>query len=93
MQYILTDLPKYIKINSRQDFQNAVIKPNHALLFSQDGQSLTAKLSDGSFVTMTQQTHIQDTYNIQGASDEAINGTYVQVPQMTFGGKPVYVLE
>lgn len=93
MQYILTDLPKYVKINSRQDFQNAVIKPNHALLFSQDGQSLTAKLSDGSFVTMTQQAQVQDTYSIQGASDQSINGTYVQVPQMTFGGKPVYVLE
>ena len=93
MQYILTDLPKYIKINSRQEFKNAVIKSNHALLFSQDGQSLTAKLSDGSFVTMTQKASVQDTYTIQGASDESINGTYVQVPQMTFGGKPVYVLE
>lgn len=93
MQYIPTDLPQYWKLNNRSDFSDAVIEQDHILLFSQDGLSLTAKLSDGSYATLATQAQVQDTYSIQGAPDESINGTYVQVPQMTFEGKPVYVLE
>lgn len=53
MQYIPTDLPQYWKIHPRSDFSNALIEDGHVLLFSQDGQSITAKKSDGTYEVLS----------------------------------------
>jgi len=50
MEYLPTDLPRYVKQTSRTDLGNAVVGTGHVLLFSEDGESLTAKLPDDSFV-------------------------------------------
>ena len=52
MEYLPTDLPQYVKTTSRTELGNAVVAPDHYLLFSEDGQTLTKKLPDGSFVTV-----------------------------------------
>lgn len=52
MEYLPTDLPKYVKTASRSQFGDAVVQDGHILLFSQDGKTLTAKNSDGSFTAL-----------------------------------------
>lgn len=52
MEYIFTNLPQYVQITARSLFSNSVVKAGHVLLFSEDGETLTAKLSDGSFITI-----------------------------------------
>ena len=52
MQYIPTDLPQYWKLNNRSDFSDAVIQSNAVLLFSQDGQTITAKTHQGTFIVI-----------------------------------------
>ncbi len=49
MEYLPTDLPKYMKTTSREAVANSPVEAGHVLLFSEDGTSLTAKKSDGSF--------------------------------------------
>ena len=48
-EYLLTDLPRYVKTTPREDFSNSVVKEGAVLLFSEDGQTLVAKNPDGSF--------------------------------------------
>ena len=50
MEYLPTNLPQYVKQTSRSELANSVVESGHVLLFSEDGESLTAKLPDGSFV-------------------------------------------
>lgn len=52
MEYLPTDLPKYVKTADRSQFGDAVVQDGHILLFSQDGKTLTAKNSDGSFTSL-----------------------------------------
>lgn len=52
MEYIFTNLPQYIRQISRTAFSNSVVQSGSVLLFSEDGTTLTAKLPDGSFVTV-----------------------------------------
>ena len=52
MEYIFTNLPQYIRVTSRTEFSSSVVHSGSVLLFSEDGTSLTAKLPDGSFVTV-----------------------------------------
>ena len=49
-EYIYTNLPQYVKVNSRTEFSSSVVSSGAVLLFSENGSSLTAKLPDGSFV-------------------------------------------
>lgn len=51
MQYILTDLPRYVKITPKQSLANSVVAEGHVLLFSEDGKTLSAKSAQG---TVTQ---------------------------------------
>lgn len=50
MEYLPTNLPQYVRQTSRSALANSVVESGHVLLFSEDGESLTAKLPDGSFV-------------------------------------------
>jgi len=52
MEYIFTNLPQYIRVTSRTEFSSSVVHSGSVLLFSEDGASLTAKLPDGSFITV-----------------------------------------
>ncbi len=52
MEYIFTNLPQYIRVTSRTEFSSSVVHSGSVLLFSEDGTSLTAKLPDGSFITV-----------------------------------------
>lgn len=49
-EYIYTNLPQYVRTNSRTEFSSSVVSSGAVLLFSENGSSLTAKLPDGSFV-------------------------------------------
>ena len=49
-EYIYTNLPQFVKTNSRTEFSSSVVSSGAVLLFSENGSSLTAKLPDGSFV-------------------------------------------
>ena len=40
---------EYIKITNRGELDKAQVAPGHALLFSEDGASLTAKMPDGTY--------------------------------------------
>lgn len=40
---------EYIKITNRSELDKAQVAPGHALLFSEDGASLTAKMPDGTY--------------------------------------------
>lgn len=51
-EYIFTNLPQYIRVTPRTDFANSVVQANHVLLFSEDGETLTGKLPDGTFITI-----------------------------------------
>ena len=51
-EYIYTDLPQYVKVQSRTEFSSSVVSSGAVLLFSENGSSLTAKLPDGSFVNV-----------------------------------------
>lgn len=48
-EYLLTDLPRYVKTTPRENFANSVVKDGAVLLFSEDGETLMAKHPDGSF--------------------------------------------
>ena len=50
MEYLYTNLPRYITVTPRSAFANSVVQSGSVLLFSEDGTTLTAKLPDGSFV-------------------------------------------
>lgn len=52
IEYLPTDLPRFVKTTSRTALSNSVVKAGHVLLFSEDGETMTAKLPDGSFVTI-----------------------------------------
>ena len=52
MEYIFTNLPQYIKINSRSEFSSSVVSSGAVLLFTEDGITLTGKLPDGTFITI-----------------------------------------
>ena len=76
MEYLPTDLPKYVKTADRSSFNNAVVEEGRVLLFSEDGKTLTAKNSDGSFTTLggqnVQAGYVKRTNNnlyFYGASD------------------------
>lgn len=60
-EYIFTNLPQYIRVTPRTDFANSVVQENHVLLFSEDGETLTGKLSDGTFITIGDGTDVSDT--------------------------------
>ena len=49
-EYTYTNLPQYVKVNSRTEFSSSVVSSGAVLIFSENGSSLTAKLPDGSFV-------------------------------------------
>ena len=49
MEYQLSNLPRYIPITPRSQVANSPVAAGHILLFSEDGETLTAKKSDGSF--------------------------------------------
>lgn len=48
-EYLYTDLPRYVKTTSRENYANSVVKSGSVLLFSEDGENLVAKLPDGTF--------------------------------------------
>lgn len=48
-EYLLTDLPRYVKTAPRENFANSVVKEEAVLLFSEDGETLVAKHPDGTF--------------------------------------------
>ncbi len=48
-EYLLTDLPRYVKTAPRGNFANSVVKEGAVLLFSEDGETLVAKHPDGTF--------------------------------------------
>ena len=48
-EYLLTDLPRYVKTAPREKFANSVVKEGAVLLFSEDGETLVAKHPDGTF--------------------------------------------
>jgi len=52
MEYIFTNLPQYIRQTSRTEFSSSVVHSGHVLLFTEDGITLTAKLPDGTFITV-----------------------------------------
>lgn len=52
MEYLYTNLPQYIRVTSRSEFSSSVVHSGSVLLFSEDGATLTAKLPDGSFITV-----------------------------------------
>ena len=52
MEYLYTNLPRYITVTPRSAFANSVVQSGSVLLFSEDGSTLTAKLPDGSFITV-----------------------------------------
>ena len=49
IEYLPTDLPRYVKTTARTALANSVVADGHVLLFSEDGETLTAKKPDGSF--------------------------------------------
>ena len=51
-EYLYTNLPQYIRVTPRSAFANSVVQNGSVLLFSEDGTTLTAKLPDGSFITV-----------------------------------------
>ena len=51
-EYIFTNLPQYVKLNSRSEFSSSVVSSGAVLIFSEDGITLTGKLPDGSFITI-----------------------------------------
>ncbi len=48
-EYLLTDLPRYVKTAPRENFANSIVKEGAVLLFSEDGETLVAKHPDGTF--------------------------------------------
>lgn len=48
-QYMITDLPTYVNLTDRSKFQNSIVQSDAALIFSQDGTTLTVKLPSGVF--------------------------------------------
>ena len=48
-EYIYTDMPRYMKTTPRENFSNSVVNDGSVLLFSEDGETLVAKLPDGTF--------------------------------------------
>lgn len=52
MEYLYTNLPRYITVTPRSAFADSVVQSGSVLLFSEDGTTLTAKLPDGSFVSV-----------------------------------------
>ena len=96
MEYKPTTLPQYWSITPRQDFDQAAVQPNHVLLFSQDGQSITAKLPDGSFVVIGSNSvgaypQIVRPYVLFVSNDQSYNGNYIATSS-TFNNAPVYEL-
>ncbi len=97
MEYLPTDLPQYVKTHNRTAFSNAAVKSGHALLFSEDGESLTAKLPDGSFVDVGGSGI--DFYKcasvtapgilVSGAGDDRVNGLYNDTGE-TMNDEPIY---
>lgn len=53
MEYQLSNLPRYIPITPRSQVANSPVAKGHILLFSEDGESLTVKKSDGSYVVVS----------------------------------------
>ena len=51
-EYIFTNLPQYVKLNSRTEFSSSVVSSGAVLLFTEDGLTLTGKLPDGTFITI-----------------------------------------
>ncbi len=49
IEYLLTDLPRYVKTVPRENFANSVVKEGAVLLFSEDGETLVAKHPDSTF--------------------------------------------
>ena len=62
-EYIFTNLPQYVKINSRSEFSSSVVSSGAVLLFTEDGYTLTGKLPDGTFITIggSSGTDVSDT--------------------------------
>ena len=62
-EYIFTNLPQYVKINSRSEFSSSVVSSGAILLFTEDGYTLTGKLPDGTFITIggSSGTDVSDT--------------------------------
>ncbi len=74
MEYIYTNLPQYVKTNSRTEFSSSVVSSGAVLLFSENGSSLTAKLPDGSFITIGGSGGATDFYKC--ASIDTVNHTW-----------------
>lgn len=96
MEYKPTTLPQYWPITPRQDFDQAAVQPNHVLLFSQDGQSITAKLPDGSFVVIGSDSggacpQSVRPYVLFVSNGQAFNGNYIATSD-SFNNAPVYEL-
>ena len=49
MEYLPTDLPKYVKITPRSAVANSVVRDGHVLLISEDGITITSKNSNGTY--------------------------------------------
>ena len=90
MEYKPTTLPQYWPIKSRQDFDQVVVQPQHVLLFSQDGESITAKLSDSSFVVIGNSGKAAP-YVLFVSNGSTFNGNYI-ITSDSFNNIPVYEL-
>lgn len=104
MEYLYTNLPRYVTVTPRSAFANSVVQSGSVLLFSEDGTTLTAKLPDGSFITVgggsggatdfykcasVSGPYSETYYEVSGAGTTACNGNYTDTGT-TRDGKPVY---
>ena len=49
-EYVPTDLPQYVKVNSRTEFSSAVVGSGHVLIFAEQS-GLVAKNPDGTIIS------------------------------------------
>ena len=52
MEYIFTNLPRYLQITPQSAFTSSIVQSGHALLFMADSSTLKAKLSDGTYINI-----------------------------------------
>lgn len=96
MEYIYPNLPNYTKITSRAATSNAVVSSGAVLLFSEDGETLTAKHPDGTYTVIgSGGTDVSDTtatgatvlsgYDFYNSSGIKTSGTIPTVAPVSSG--------
>lgn len=94
-QYMITDLPQYVHITDRSKFQNSIVQSDAALIFSQDGTSLTVKLPSGVFQNICtgsgedmSDSAYQRIMDIIGVSDSSV---YAQSDSVSVGASIIQI--